>query len=384
MEDENGLELSLGLPWCRSSAESKDKNDNSSDSKTDEGDRSNKLINDFKNFLEGGTRKQESGNTSQRSDPVNPDATDVDASKSLNSRGLWPVSDNRGAEAEEEKRSEAGNKRKNLFDEISNQKKRESEKIKSSHISIATDDGSTAEYEDVADSEVEGSTSRLVSHHDDATKKYMGGAGPSEVPKEVHSVIDSSVVDLQGQKRFTISPEKEFKVGNVPYGVPFHTQSVNIMNVPFPLPVESNSIGVPNTSGYPLHSMIQVMASTNSERPGSQSVVPGNLPVMFGYPSVQLPVLDKDNFQGLATHPQQLHPSFVSRVLPNSDKQNDALKIPQAVGPVILPKPPEASQYTGRALEQAKGDGKQHLANGAPLPQQKMVQGRHCNLWDKR
>ncbi|XP_028118077.1 ninja-family protein mc410-like isoform X1 [Camellia sinensis] len=388
MEDENGLELSLGLSWSRSSAKSKDNNDNSSETRADEGDRSNKLINDFKNFLEGGTRKQESSMGSQRSDPVKPDdsfcnnfsnaAADVDSSKNLNGRGLWVANDSRcrSAEVEEEKRPEASNKRKNLLDEMNNQKKREREshntdlhdKSRPSHISINTDDGSTAENEDVADSEVDGSTSRLVPHHDDGAKKYIRGAGPSDVANEGHTVTDSSVVDLQGQNKFTISSEREFKIGHMPY-VSFPAQSINIMNVPYSLPLkESNSIGMPSTPSYPLPGMMQVMSAANGDRGGIQPVMPGNLPVMFGYSPVHIPVLDKDNPHGSA-HPQQLHPSYVGRVLPNSDKQNDGLKISQAGMPVIMHKPSEASQYNGMALEQAKGDGKQHVTDGGSSSQ---------------
>ncbi|XP_052199433.1 ninja-family protein mc410-like isoform X2 [Diospyros lotus] len=368
MEDDNGLELSLGLSLCRSSAKSKDKSDNSSDTRTDEGDRSNKLINDFKNFLEGGTRKQESSTGSQRSDPARPDdnfsnnfsnsAADIVASRNFNGKGLWVPNDKRGIEMEEEKRVEAGNKRKSLFDEI-NQKKREREshnsdlhdKCRQSHISINTDDGSTADNEDVADSEVVRSTSRLVSRHDNGAKKYIRDAGHSDISKEVHTVIDSSVGDLQGQKRFTISSEKEVKLGNMPYGVPFPAQSVNIMNMPYPLPVkDSSSVGVIGTAGYPLPGMVQVMAAANSERPGTQTLMPGNVPAMFGYSPIQLPVLDNDNSRGLASHPQQIHPSYAGRVPPNSDKQNEGLKISQAV-------------------EQAKGDGKQHAADGGSSSQ---------------
>ncbi|XP_057506898.1 ninja-family protein mc410-like [Actinidia eriantha] len=370
MEDENGLELSLGLSWGRSSTKPKDKSDNLSDTRTDEGDRSNKLINDFKNFLEGGTRKQESAMGPQRSDPVKADdsfgnnlsnaAVDADGSINLNGKELWVANDNRGAGVDEEKGPEAGQKRKSFFDEISSQKKhvREShnsdlhDKSRPSHISINTDDGSTAENEDVADSEVDGSTSRLVSHHDEAAKKYIRG-GPSEVSKEFHTVINSNVVDFQGQNKFTISSEKEFKVRNMPYGVPFPAQSVNTVNMPYSLAVkESNAVGVHSTTGYSMPGMMQVMAAANSERPVTQPVIPGNLPLMFGYSPIQLPVLDKDTSQSLASHPEQLHPSYVGRVPPNSGM------------PVILHKPPEASQYNGTALEQTKIDRKQHATDG--------------------
>lgn len=370
MEDDNGLELSLGLSWGRSFAKAKDKSDNSLDTRSDDGDRSNKLINDFKNFLEGGTSKQESCMGSQRSDLVKPDdsfsnkfpsvAADTDASENLNGRRLWVINDNRSAEVDEEKRPETGHKRKSFFDEISNQKKHDRDsqnadfpdKSRPSHISINTDDGSTAENEDVADSEADGSTSRLVPQHDDGSKKYMRGIGPSEVSKEFHTVVESSMVDFQGQNKFTISCGKEVKVGNMPmsYGVNFPAQSVNMLNAPYSLPVrDSNSVGLPGV----LPGMIQVMGAANSERAGTQHVMSGNLPVMFGYSPVQLPVLDKDDSKGLASHPQLLNPSYAGRPSLNT-----------AAMPGIMHKPSEASQYNGMALDQTKGDRKLHANDG--------------------
>lgn len=339
MEDENGLELSLGLSCGKSSAVSKAANGSSSDTRTEEGDRGSKIIDDFKNFLHGGTQKQDSGLVSQKSDSVKPEenffdnlsnsAINVDASTNLSGGGFWVVNNNRSSEVEEEKRLEAGSKRKNLFDEINHQKKRErdSDKTRASHISITTDEGSTAENEDVADSEAEGSTSRPVPPRDDGYKRHTGGSGLSEIPKEVHVVSGSSGLE-KGQNRFTISSENEFKFRSVSYGVPFPPQPVNIMSMPYTLPVkESNPMVTPGTSNYALPGMMHMMSTSNSERPANQHVMPANLPLMFGYSPVQLPVLDKDNSQGLVPHSQQLHSSYFSRGLPNSDKQNDGLKI---------------------------------------------------------
>ncbi|CAK9172735.1 unnamed protein product [Ilex paraguariensis] len=280
----------------------------------------------------------------------------------FNSGGFWVTNDTRSTEVEEEKRAEAGNKRKNLFDEINHQKKREREahhtdlhdKSRTSHISITTDEGSTAENEDVADSEAEASTSRLASHRDDGCKQYSGGGSLSEVPKNFHWV-DSSGVDLQGQQMFSISSEKEFKIGNMPYGVQYQAQSANIMNMPY------SSLGKEsNPSGAPIHHMMQVMTAVNSERPGTQPVLPANAPLMFGYPTVQLPMLEKDNSRGLVSHPQQLHPSYTGRDLPNSGAVHRNLH-----------KSSEATQYdgTGRTLERAKGDWKQHVTEGGTSSQ---------------
>lgn len=376
MEDENGLELSLGLSCGGSSVKSKGKNGVPSDTRAEEVDRGNTLTDDFKNFLHPGTQKQDSSTGSQRSDPVKPQenffsnfpkaAVEADASMNLNGRGLWAANNNRSPEVEEEKRPELGNKRKMLFDEVNHQKKHDREvhhadlheKTKTSHISITTEDGSTAENEDVAESEVDVSTSRLASHPDDGSKRFVGAGGSSEVAKEVHGVTDSSAVDLQGQKRFNFSSENEFK-RNLAYCVPFPVQSVNI-NVPYSLHAkESNPVGAPGASGYSLPGMMQVMPPANNERAGIQPVNTGN-PLMFGYSPVQLPMLDKNNSWGVASHSQQFHPPYAGKGPPNSDKHNDGLKISQAAVQAIPHNSPEASHYDARALELTKGDGKQH------------------------
>ncbi|RVW38374.1 Ninja-family protein mc410 [Vitis vinifera] len=232
-------------------------------------------------------------------------AVEADASMNLNGRGLWAANNNRSPEVEEEKRPEL----------------------------------------DVAESEVDVSTSRLASHPDDGSKRFVGAGGSSEVAKE----------------------------RNLAYCVPFPVQSVNI-NVPYSLHAkESNPVGAPGTSGYSLPGMMQVMPPANNERAGIQPVNTGNLPLMFGYSPVQLPMLDKNNSWGVASHSQQFHPPYAGKGPPNSDKHNDGLKISQAAVQAIPHNSPEASHYDGRALELTKGDGKQHPTEEAPLVKQKMI-----------
>lgn len=292
MEDDNCLDLTLGmsLPSGLHCTSSKGRNSSSSDIRTEDSDRGSKLIDDFKNFLDGGTQKPDHGVGNQRSDPAKPEENLF--------YDLSETAINRSSEVEEERRAEAGSKRKNLFNDVNHQKKHErDDKTRTSHISITTDEGSTAENEDVADSEADGSTSRLVQHHDDGSKKRSGSIGFDEVPKEVrgHGISDSSAADSQGQRRFTMSSGKEFKMGNVPYGVTFPGQSINILNMPYPLPgKDSNSspIAGPVTSSYAFPGMIPVMTGANSERAVTQPVIPANLPLMYGYSPVQMPTLN--------------------------------------------------------------------------------------------
>ncbi|KAF5812606.1 putative Ninja family, Jas TPL-binding domain-containing protein [Helianthus annuus] len=230
MEDDKRLDLSLSLPCGRPSAASKGKTVIGSDVRVEEADnRGSKLIDDFKNFLDGSNHKEESTIVSQRIQQSKPEENIVyDLSKGPSN-------------------TETGNKRKNMFDEINNQKRHERDnylatlhiKPRTPHVSITADDASAAENEDVADSE----------------------AG------DVSKRSESTGVDLQSQRAFTISSEKELKVGHVvSHGGVFPGQSANVMNLPYSLSVkESNSI------------------------PGSQQpVIPANLPLMFGYTPVQV------------------------------------------------------------------------------------------------
>ncbi|XVF19097.1 hypothetical protein REPUB_Repub11eG0080800 [Reevesia pubescens] len=219
------------------------------------------------------------------------------------------------------------------------------------------EDGSTAKNEDVAESEVGGSTSRLVSNHDDGSRRFIGVSGSSEVPKVV-------------------------KLGNLNYGNPFPVQSVNAMNVPFSLPMkDSNSVGTPGSSGHTLPGMIQIMPSGNSERSGTQFVNPGNLPAMFGYSPVQLPLLDKDNPWGMVSHHPLFHPSYSSRGPPNLDKHGDGLKSSQASMHTIARNSSEAAQYDGRTFERVEGEGKQHaIEEGSSTQAEEDVKGSNINL----
>lgn len=155
----------------------------------------------------------------------------------------------------------------------------------------------------------------------------MTGGDLSEVPKEVRGVSSSSGLE-KGQNRFTISSESEPMVRNVSYGMPFPNKSANIMNVPYNLAVkESNPSVVPGTSKHGLPSIMHMMATSNSERPTNQHMMPANSHLTFGYSPAQLPVLDKEHSQGLVSHSQQLNSSYFIRGLPDSDKQNGRPKL---------------------------------------------------------
>ncbi|KAL0345202.1 UNVERIFIED_CONTAM: Ninja-family protein [Sesamum radiatum] len=364
MEDEKGLDLSLGLPCGGNSSSQKGKYGSTSDVRSDEDDRGSKLINEFKNFLEGGTQQHPLKVEDNFYNNFPKAAVDLETSKNSNNGGIWLTNDSRSTEVEEERRSGVGEKRKNLFIETNQQKKHEREsnhpdltdKAKVSHISITTDEGSTAENEDVADSEVDGSTSRHVSQHDDVSKRFVSSGSLSRSQKESHAFGDSSGAEILGQKRFTISSEKDLNVMSMPmhYGVSFPAQAVN-MNMSYSQPVkDSNPSGTPCLPSYPLPSMMHTINAQNGDRPGIQPVMPANIPLMFGYTAVQLPQLDRDNPQGIVSHHQQIHPAYSGRNSVNPDTHNDSRKLNQGFSLILLHFLSSSSLFLPVNLEHAK------------------------------
>ncbi|KAK1418566.1 hypothetical protein QVD17_27711 [Tagetes erecta] len=233
MEDGNALDLTLSLPCGGPSAALKGKTAAGSEVRVEEADRGSKLIDDFKNFLDGSNHKEEPAAISQR---INQSKQEDNIFYDL-SKGPANV--------------EGGSKRKNMFDDINNQKRQEREaylaslhmKPRTPHVSITPDDASTAENEDVADSEA-----------NDVLK------GSKEV-----RVSESAGQDSQNQRVLTISSEKDFKRGHVSNGVPYLGQSASIKNLSYSFPVKES----------------------NSTPGGQQPVIPANVPLMFGYTSVQ-------------------------------------------------------------------------------------------------
>ncbi|XP_077212278.1 putative interactor of JAZ [Tasmannia lanceolata] len=155
MEDENGIELSLGLSCGGSAGKSKGK-DGSSDLKTEEGDNSKSTTN-VKHFLHLSIEKLDS-NVPQRGDlgiqqqenfwtdlgkcsgkevDVSTDTTLGNSSQFTRYQELWTANNNRSAEVVEDISDphetggklwpEASHKRKMPFEEIKHQKKHESE-----------------------------------------------------------------------------------------------------------------------------------------------------------------------------------------------------------------------------------------------------------------
>ncbi|KAJ4899282.1 AFP-like protein 2 [Raphanus sativus] len=267
MDDDNGLELSLGLSCGGGKAKGANNNAGTSSENHHhnvEGDnRSAKVIDDFKNFLHPTTsQRPPAAAADPSSEPPPPPQnffndlskapTSADAAEAASTKPLW---------VEDEAMKEAGSsKRKFGFQEMNDEKKK---KAKASLVSNATDEGSTADNEDVAESEAGGG---------DLAKDVVVAARPA-------ADMDS----IAGQRKS--NHVEEFTANrNMSYNVPFTVHPHNVITgLPYSLPgKESGQHGA--------------AAGTSVTQPTA-----GNLPVMFGYSPVQLPMLDKDGSGGVVT-----------------------------------------------------------------------------------
>lgn len=300
MEENKGLDLSLGLPVGRSSSQSKDEKDDSVDSRAADGDRTSKLLNDFRNFLSGGNPQQEAAESS-RIDYVK------HQENYLSTISQAPV---------------VGEKRKMPLEETNQEKKQESDrqsdvhdKAKSSRLSLTTDDGSMADNEDVAESEAEGSTSRMTSQHEDGSKLHIRSGSSSEVPKEVHGKLATGAAS-------------------------FSMQSMGTLSLPYAK--DSSSMDLLGTPSYPLPSMMQALPSIRSSIQGLNG---GNAPLMFGFSPLQHPSFDKGK-AWIAS--QSFYPAHAARGLSPAGVLQ---------GSPAIPDPSPLSQQASGEAKQTAEDG---------------------------
>lgn len=342
MEDESGLELSLGLSCGGPSSKSKFK-DATSDPKGDEESTSrvmgnNMTVSDdsFKNFFKSGVENQESKGKHKSDFNTQPQEnffTDLakcsapiadcpnDAHKNLSqfTRYQELLLGNKTIENDEEK--SGSTKRKLPFEEINFQNKHEklidyvdihgakktsgAPLLRDSHVSNTTEDGSTGENEDVAESEAP--QSWLPSQREENAKcsdtfKFNGQSALNE-----SSGIGSKGLSEPCLSGKEINPE----YGKSKFGIPLSLQPLKVMNIPCPVPgtVPSTSIGS-NASGFP--SVMKLLPIANGERSVAPIENTNTMQLAFGYPSSQLPTLEKVSSSVFNSQPLHLSP-FTSR-----------------------------------------------------------------------
>ncbi|XP_068638882.1 protein NINJA homolog 1-like isoform X1 [Aristolochia californica] len=296
MEDENGIELSLGLSCGGSAGKAKHK-DGSLDPKSEDGGGNKQASGNlkggegtFKNFFSSSSEKQDP--SAPRGDSQDNFWTDL---LKLPSQGGDASIDQHEMRSKLSRfhqdlwQEASSNKRKFLYEENQQKKKHEEEveyigiPVKPSHVSVAIEDGLSAENEVVAESEAEGSNSRVVLQHEEITKQYTIVGPNGSKFKDQEGFVDANDTDSQGLKQFSVTGNER---ANVPYGVSqFSLQPTSVIGTPYTLPVKAPPTPA-NSSFVPL------VPSSNGETPIIQSMKLSNFPRPFGYPAVQLPTLE--------------------------------------------------------------------------------------------
>jgi hypothetical protein len=176
---------------------------------------------------------------------------------------------------------------------------------KNAPISISTDDGSTGENEDVAESEAEGSNSWLVAQREGSAKGSVVNKGSDRKRS-----ADDSTFGFQGKKQPSFSGS-ESSSGKLPPGNPMSMQASNVVTLPYQVPAQvSGPPTITNTQNFRPVCTVQLRPPTNGGAAVQTSS--GASQVAFGYPAVQLPTLETGSSWAFGAPPQAMS-SFTAR-----------------------------------------------------------------------
>ncbi|CAN6327317.1 unnamed protein product [Urochloa humidicola] len=361
MDEENGLELSLGLSLGGSSGKGKARDaplepkaepqveESSSKGGSQTPDAS------FGKYYQTNPENQEH-NSKQRHSPVAPQLGNFwgqpgSSSAPVVDGSVEPVShqphlsryqdgrmsNNSGNNSEEQKPA-SGNCNL-LSEEMSFQKKHQTAGdqpdafsknsdggAKNAPISISTDDGSTGENEDVVESEAEGSNSWLVAQREDSAKGSVVNKGSDRKRS-----VDDAAVGFQGKRQPSFSGS-ESSSGKLPPGNPLSMQASNGLTVPYQ--VQAQVSGPPTITNAPnFHPVcpVQLKPPTNGGLP--VQTMSSTSQVTFGYPAVQLPTLETSSSWAFGA-PSQALSSFTvkDKAEQTGSKQANDGKRPQEAG----------------------------------------------------
>uniref|UniRef100_A0A0E0A2N4 Ninja-family protein n=1 Tax=Oryza glumipatula TaxID=40148 RepID=A0A0E0A2N4_9ORYZ len=313
MDDENGLELSLGLSLGGTSGKSKARDaplEPKAEPQVEES--SSKGVSQtpeapFVHYYQTNTENQEHS-SKQRHSPAAPPFGNFWGQPGSSS---VPVADG----SNEQK--PVSSKRKLLSEEISFQKKPNTAAeqpdafskssdggVKNAPISISTDDGSTGENEDVAESEAEGSNSWLVAQREDSAKGSVVNRGSDRKRSS-----DDAAVGFQGKRQPSFSGS-ESSSGKLPQGNPLSLQASNVVAVPYQVPSQvSAPPSITNASNFTPVCTVQLRPPTNN---GLAVTMGSTSQVAFGYPAVQLPTLETSSSWAFGAPPQAMS-SFTAK-----------------------------------------------------------------------
>ncbi|XP_020528662.1 ninja-family protein Os05g0558800 isoform X2 [Amborella trichopoda] len=365
MEDDSGIELSLGLSCGGSSGKSKAK-DGFSEPNSEEGGNHRPKDGNFTmgDFLQKGIETRgPDGNDSGSKNHEN-FFTDLGKRPALDSSTELHGKSSQftGFKDSWITNTEGGNKRKMLFEDPKQQKKveREAENtdkspfgVKNSTVSVTTEEVSSADNEATAESETEGSSSRTLSSVEkDGIKRFIGGGSDKRKDKQGFCEPSSTDPQVPVVKQLSVlGNDSNHELGNRPYGMPYSIQPVGIMAMPYPLPkLNPNSGPHPSGSGIPMPYLMQLMPpGSNGERPTIRAMSPAMGQLAFGYSAVQLPTLEHESPWGALSQAQQF-PLFGNRGgMANGEHVDNDLRIPQAM--VQMPNSSDSLSREGKPSE---------------------------------
>ncbi|OEL28827.1 Ninja-family protein 8, partial [Dichanthelium oligosanthes] len=361
MDDENGLELSLGLSLGGSSGKAKARDaplEPKAEPQVEESSSkggSQTPDAPFGKYYQTNPENQEH-NSKQRQSPVAPQfgnfwgqpgsssAPVVDGSaEPVSHQPQFPryqdgrMSNNSGNNSEEQK--PVSSNRNLLSEEMNFQKKHQTAGeqpdafskssdggAKNAPISISTDDGSTGENEDVAESEAEGSNSWLVAQREDSAKGSVVNKGSDRKRS-----ADDAAVGFQGKRQPSFSGSESSSV-KLPPGNPSSMQASNVVAVPYQVPAQvSDPPTITNAPNFRPVCTVQLRPPANGGL--AVQTISSASQVAFGYPAVQLPTLETSSSWAFGAPPQVVS-SFTAKdkAEQTGTKQADDGKRPQETG----------------------------------------------------
>lgn len=370
MDDEDGIELSLGLSCGGSSSKSKAK-DVSLDPTCGEGNR-NKAIGEnlcvseasLKPFLPMSIEKMDQNGGQRRNDlvkhPHESFWTDLGQQVSVDTDnhrfpGLWTSNKTLDVDADQS----GLHKRKLSFSDVNLLKKQEKgndlgDVTFRNHVSLPTEDGYSGENEDVAESKAEGSTSWLASQGEEKSRVLVMQKGYEErfLAEQAHG--GSQAVKQSNPSGHSSNADR----GKLSYGVPLALQSLGPTTSLYQASSKAqNILAASNAPAFASLGVMQLMPLRNNEQSTLQPIGSTNLQHTFGYSPVQLPTLETNSSwvfgpsQHLAPHGNRVVEDGVTDT-EHKEKAN--------ISQVQVSKSPRQTMiYVGKIADVGKSSGKQ-------------------------
>lgn len=289
----------------------------------------------------------------------------------------------------DQKRQEARKKRQKVVEEQKQQTKVEVEddradqtgrtssaipsQLKSSPISATTQDFSSPDNEDTADSEVEGSSSRMLSPMVKDCVKQSMSTGTDVSDKKENQMLVQRTTAVGNESISEHSNTLFMNPGSTANAtLPYSLQSFPVGHIPYTHSVQvSNSPGLPVPSGFSLPYMMQFMPPTvnGADRSAVRPMNSSGFQPPLGYAPFQLPTLETSSSRVSVSHSHQpliFGPKGIGGARISLEHVDDEPRISQAA--IQVPQGPlgglrsassETAPLEGQKLESAKSSMKE-------------------------